>query len=457
MADLVEKFTFDYRDEYNRKPIAEKVIRLLTSNIPVSPMVIDGGWGTGKTEFCHKLIHLLESRDTPYTPVYVDAFHADHADEPLMTLLASVLRLMSDDEKRDGLIKKSLPAIRFGVKTTLKAGVSWLLRQDAANLAEDFESDVKRAGDEAINHAVESLLIDHVNANESIELLKTALGEIAKKNPIIIFIDELDRCRPDFAVAMLESIKHIFDVKGVEFVLITNADQLRASINHCYGPTVDAQRYLDKFIGFSFMLPVVFTTNGHNEQHSSEVHFSDLIKKSEFLSDSELAMEGHAIRCFADKLLKINQLSLREVETFIHYLEVYQVLTEAGGLSKNINFGHGLLRIFGVFLFCFYPDIRSKLSEGLVDAKAITAVLGKSEWPDFGEGRPEHIDAIAAMIWLSDNVGKEAFPPGGEEATKEWEIALNDYFSGRSFCGPEGRIKIMTGVIQTLKLGNHAA
>ena len=232
MYNLTEELTFDDRDEYNRKPIAEKVINLLASNIPVSPMVIDGGWGTGKTEFCLKLINLIKSEGAPFTPIYIDAFQADHADEPLMTLLASILRLMDDDKKRDKLIEKALPAIRFGVKTTLKAGVGWVLKQDVAGLAEGFESEVKKAGDEAINHAVEALLKDHVNANGSIELLKTALTELAEKSPIVIFIDELDRCRPDFAVAMLESIKHIFDVEGVEFVLITNTAQLRASINH---------------------------------------------------------------------------------------------------------------------------------------------------------------------------------------------------------------------------------
>lgn len=453
MSTPTEELTFDFRDEYNRKPIAEKVISLLTSSIPVSPLVIDGGWGTGKTEFCHKLIHLLENEDTPYRPVYVDAFHAEHADEPLMTLLAAILRLMPDDKKRDRLIKKAIPAIRFGIKTTLKAGVSWLLKQDAANLAEGFENDVKKAGDEAINHAVEALLKDHVNANESIELLKTALSELVEKAPIVIFVDELDRCRPDFAVAMLESIKHIFDVDGVEFVLITNTAQLRASINHCYGPTVDAQRYLDKFIGFSFTLPVNFSENGHNEQYSSKVHFSNLINNSELLSDSELAKNGYAIRMLADELLKINRLSLREVETFTHYLEIYQVLTDKRGLDPRVNFGHGLLRVFGVYLFCFCPEIHSQLSENEIDAKAITSILGQKEPPNIANGRPEHIDAISAMIWMVDNKSVGELPLQDEEVTKEWEIALNDYFSGRFYCQSDSRIKILTDVIQTLKLG----
>ena len=46
--NLMKEFTFTERDEFKRQPIAEKVINLLNSEVIVSPMVIDGAWGTGK-------------------------------------------------------------------------------------------------------------------------------------------------------------------------------------------------------------------------------------------------------------------------------------------------------------------------------------------------------------------------------------------------------------------------
>ena len=60
----MKALTFDARDEFSRKPIAEKIIRLLNSDIDVSPLIIDGKWGTGKTEFCFKLKNLIEA-DNP--------------------------------------------------------------------------------------------------------------------------------------------------------------------------------------------------------------------------------------------------------------------------------------------------------------------------------------------------------------------------------------------------------
>ena len=87
-----EKTTFVTQDEFKRKPIAENIIRLLTSDIDLSPMVIDGGWGTGKTEFCQKLIRLMQEQHPDYRPVYIDAFRSDHSGEPLLALLAEIIK-----------------------------------------------------------------------------------------------------------------------------------------------------------------------------------------------------------------------------------------------------------------------------------------------------------------------------------------------------------------------------
>ena len=101
------------RDEFQREPVAAKVISLLVSDAQVSPMVIDGDWGTGKTEFCHKLINKFKAEHGSYRIVYVDAFKADHADNPLMTILAEVLKLLPEGDQRKGFIQKALPVIRY--------------------------------------------------------------------------------------------------------------------------------------------------------------------------------------------------------------------------------------------------------------------------------------------------------------------------------------------------------
>jgi predicted KAP-like P-loop ATPase len=107
----ITALTFDERDEFKRKSIAEEVVSLLQADIDIPPMVIDGSWGTGKTEFCHKLINQMRDNETHHL-IYINAFKADHADERLMTVLAEVIKILPDNESKQRFIKflQHLPA-----------------------------------------------------------------------------------------------------------------------------------------------------------------------------------------------------------------------------------------------------------------------------------------------------------------------------------------------------------
>ena len=86
-----------------------------------------------------------------------------------------------------------------------------------------------------------------------LDAIKTKIKN--KQLPLFIFIDELDRCRPNFAVEVLEVVKHLFDVPGVYFVIATHIDQLAASINVLYGEKFDSRQYLKRFFHQEYVLP----------------------------------------------------------------------------------------------------------------------------------------------------------------------------------------------------------
>ena len=440
--------TFDIRDEYQRKSKAQNIIRLLTSDTTVSPLIIDGGWGTGKTEFCQKLIQLILNDAPDLRPVYIDAFRADHADEPLMTILAAVIKLLPENDQQS-LIKKAVPALRFGAKTALKAGVSWVLKQDATDIADDFESDLKKAGDEAINHAVELMLNDHMKADESIIALQKTLMALVKENPVVIFIDELDRCRPDFAISMLESIKHVFSVEGVQFVLVVNLEQLEATVNHCYGDKVVARQYLDKFIGFRFVLSDVVERNHDGLVLASQKHFSLLVEASSLLQNSILSAEE--VLRFTNQLIAQNNLSLREVESFIIYLEIYHTLENNEGLTERLFFGVGLLRILGVYLCCFNPEFVKNLDPETSDAQSILSVLGVDKPPSLDDYYPSHIEAIATMIGSESTTS--GFMLGTKKSQIKWEDIIWNYFKGGHISPETKKLSYVVHVANTLMLG----
>ncbi len=109
---------------------------------------------------------------------------------------------------------------------------------------------------------VESLFQDTRKKTEAVQLLKheiqqwvgAIIGKKKKQAPAFILIDELDRCRPSYAVEMLETIKHIFDIQGVVFVLATDTEQLQHAIKVIYGEGFDAQNYLGRFFQRRFTL-----------------------------------------------------------------------------------------------------------------------------------------------------------------------------------------------------------
>jgi len=460
MASDVTKRTFAYRDEFNRKPIAEKVISLLRADIDISPMVIDGGWGTGKTEFCWKLINMMKEEDTHHV-MHINAFQADHANEPLLTVLAEVVKVIPEEEEaRSKFTEKILPFLRFSTKTLLKAGAAHILKQDADAIASDFDSAIQDIGNKAIDASVEAILKDHIEADKNLKTLQSALEIIAKDKPIVIFIDELDRCKPDFAIQMLEIIKHIFDVDGVQFVLVCNTEQLKASIQHCYGGEVDAHRYLDKFLKFTFALPKQCLER--NQQNDASVrYFKNLVEESEILKPVISIDEDYGIiYLLIQQIINTHNISLREIETMIRYLKIYQIITENEYLGNDTIHIVQLLRITGILLFCFRPKLVEAMRNDKLDAKDLGDFFGENTSGQYtlNSSYAKPYQVVLAILAKECYQNTELFIPINikEKATMDEDI--NAYCKELRHYGREGAkpySQIVINTVKTLSLSGH--
>ena len=442
--------TFATHDEFNRKPIAENIIRLLTSDIDLSPMVIDGGWGTGKTEFCKKLIRLMQEQHPDYQPVYIDAFRSDHSGEPLLALLAEIIKACTPEdtgeqpsEQRKNITRKVAKAAGFVMKTVAKAAVGHVLKQKWEDLEEGM-SQITNDGQEAKNAAatvagvattlashsidatidatVEALLKEQIEAEKNLETLKSCLKELAADKPIILFIDELDRCRPDYAVDMLEVIKHVFDIENVKVVLVTNTKQLRAAINHRYGVAVDAQKYLDKFLKYSFALPDKVVARFEEERALVAVeHFKQLIRKSRWANELKDLIDERSLTInFISDMVERNNLSLRETERLVRFLEIYHSLS--GGLG-NFSWQYLLLRITGVFIFCFYPNLIDNINKNRTNAREFAQLFNLQSWPNMPDypSNVKEVDVIAVMLILNSKIEDPRFMlQGSSEQNSYW-------------------------------------
>ena len=475
-TQILEKPTFDTQDEFKRKPIAENIIRLLTSDIDLSPMVIDGGWGTGKTEFCQKLIRLMQQQHPDYQPVYIDAFRSDHSGEPLLALLAEIIKTCTPEdtgeqpsEQRKEMTKKVAKAAGFVMKTVAKAAVGHVLKQNTDDLAEKFQQIMNDGQDadslaetvtdaaatiasHSIDTTVEALLKEQIEAEKNLETLKACLKELAADKPIILFIDELDRCRPDYAVDMLEVIKHVFDVENVKVVLVTNTKQLRAAINHRYGVEVDAQKYLDKFLKYSFALPDKIVARFEEERALVSVeYFKQLIRDGRLkgLIGQEITMD------LISDLIERNDLSLRETERLVRFLEIYHSLS--GGLNKVI-WQYALLRITGVFIFCFYPSLMDDINKNRTDSKDFARLFNiqsLANIPKNNFGVVHTNTNVIAMMLILYGTANIHFDVSTLHDRRSWQERINkDFLDNENIYtyGIDGVLTILKDTFRVLSL-----
>ena len=485
-TQTLENPTFDTQDEFNRKPIAENIIRLLTSPIDLSPMVIDGGWGTGKTKFCQKLIQFMQEQHPDYRPVYIDAFRSDHSGEPLLALFAKIIKACTPEdtseqpsEQRKDLTKEIAKAAGFVMKTVAKAAVGHVLKQNTDDLVEEFQQIMNGNQDAdslaetvtdaaativsyTIDATVEALLKEQIEAEKNLETLRACLKRLATAKPIILFIDELDRCRPDYAVDMLEVIKHVFDVENVKVVLVTNTKQLRAAINHRYGAEVDAHKYLDKFLKYSFALPDKVVARFEDERTFVSIRYcQELIELNGELS---LLIKNNPIMDFLGEIIQRNNLSLRETETLVRYLEIFNSLAQ--GLGKDFVIEYKLLIITAIFIFCFYPKLAEDINRNRTHAEDFAQLFNIQSLPDFNDEQRTYIsedtDILAITLIKYSCITDPRFNFRGSDIAEYWNKKMNSKFLMNSNLGylqglplkfmPQKLFSILKNTFQVLSL-----
>jgi energy-coupling factor transporter ATP-binding protein EcfA2 len=243
------------------------------------PMVIalDGQWGSGKTTFVKMWAGLLRQKGHPV--IYFDAFASDYIDDAFLAIAGEVVALAQQQKKANtpalnNFLNKAAHAgravLRSGIKVGVKAAMLGALDaadfDDLKSIADDIADEVSSKSDEY----VKALLLRHGEERKNIEGMRAALSELAntlgrkptadkeddsKALPIVFIIDELDRCKPPFALDLLEKIKHVFSVPGVHFVLVTHLTQLEHFVRFSYGDGIDARTYLQKFYNLIVHLP----------------------------------------------------------------------------------------------------------------------------------------------------------------------------------------------------------
>ncbi len=279
---------FKETDLFEYREFGEHLAKLIGSLEDHPVLVLDGRWGSGKTTFADQLAGVL--RKDGHAVAYFDAFAVDHHKDPFLALveevhcLATEADVKSDSDALHRFTTATVAVVKELGLTTIEAAVP--VAGPLLRLAIE-------AGSKEEESLLETWLQEAAARKKAIVEFRERLEEVAKAlaastttndqgsathsgpamdiRPRLVFIvDELDRCRPTFALSLLERIKHVFGVEGVTFVLVANLEELGKSVLKVYGD-VDETRYLEKFFEIVVRLPEGDRL-GHNMKVSRYIH-----------------------------------------------------------------------------------------------------------------------------------------------------------------------------------------
>lgn len=222
-------------------------------------IAVDGKWGSGKTFFVkqtklfidahNEFVNSMDESDKmsikaicknesvewqTQVSVYYDAWENDNDSDPVLSLIYSIISNVDTDfqmVESDGCLKKAASILELFTGRNWKGVVNSLNGDnplDGIRKSKDIESKIK-------------------------DFFDSLLAE--RGNRLIVFVDELDRCKPSFAVKLLERIKHYFCNDRITFIFSINTQELQHTIKRHYGENFDACRYLDRFFDLRITLP----------------------------------------------------------------------------------------------------------------------------------------------------------------------------------------------------------
>ena len=303
-------------DLLGRKESIEVLTHLVRSIDGPCVIAVDSEWGSGKTTFLRIWAQFLSNDNFPV--IQFNAWETDFADDPLVALsseLASGLEQFPEVSERSigRLSSVAKKLIRIVAPLAVNAVTGGLVDLEAIirQLREDSESYAEirltkyREGKEYFKHFTDSL-----------ESTASALSQSRCGRPLMVMIDELDRCRPTYAIELLEVAKHLFSANHVVFVLAVNRDELAHSVKSVYGNEFDAQEYLRRFFDVDLVLP-------EPDRESFIRALLDEIRFIEYFSrtkDSEAVVTRDLCSAMLEDAFSGSHVSVRGVSQAIHRL-----------------------------------------------------------------------------------------------------------------------------------------
>ncbi|MEZ9178135.1 KAP family P-loop NTPase fold protein [Vibrio kanaloae] len=234
---------------------------------------------------------------------------------------------------------------------------------------EQKDSGVKDIVAESASLVARCMIDDHNDKLEAVTHLRNEIKQLVEavtslntslQVPAFVFIDELDRCRPSYAVEMLEVVKHFFELDNIVFVIATDTEQLQHAVKAVYGEGFDAQTYLGRFFRrrysltelsrYDFVHQIVESPVTYDSVWSSHVpsirDHSDMVSVISIVAD-RFRLSLRDTEQLADKFIAVLSNTNKSMNPYLllilfvlrdKYHDLYETWMEAVGKDLDLDF-----------------------------------------------------------------------------------------------------------------------
>ena len=347
-------FTNDLLGRETPAQVLTQVIRSIDGPCVLS---IDGPFGSGKTTFLRLWTQHLNNQDIQV--VNLNAWETDYSGDPFLALSQGILAGLENNNDNDIPERlREFGQIAGKVAVRVAPALVSLATMGALNIAPLLEAAAGAAAEQATETHIDRITAQRkslTSFKEKLAKLVEAIAGTDQNRPLVIMIDELDRCRPSYAIEMLEVTKHLFSVDNIVFALGVNRSQLAHSVKCLYGQDFDADAYLKRFFDIDFCLPEPDKTSFIN----------DLMKRTgidTFFDQTSGSWANSEDRQLFGKILSTllvrSPLTLRQISQAIHHLGL--VFTSLG----TRHHAYALPSAMAIILKYTIPETYNQLRHG---------------------------------------------------------------------------------------------
>lgn len=355
-------------------------------------MAVDAGWGMGKTTFLRMWAQYLRKKHFPV--VEFNAWETDFAQDPFIALTSEIATGLQDLGSTAGRLGgHRLRLAAASVARTVPGPTARVLASSVPffgpRLAQELEPKQPSLHQTMVGHYSET--------KAALQAFRSSLAAVADASArdndgraLVVLVDELDRCRPTYAVELLEAAKHLFSVDRIVFVLCLDRAQLASSVKALYGESFNAEGYLRRFFDIDYRLPspdrAVFI-DAALDSVGVFAAFNGLRQRFGF-SDDPRYLHPLVRTFFASP-----QFSLRQVRQAMHRLGV--IVASSATLSLTTT----TFLIVLLLLRTCEPTVYRRLVTG--DATDKDAVEALFSHPSLADARESEAGARAQAVLIS--------------------------------------------------------